>query len=201
MREFRHEYQNVILSLNEYLETNDFSGLRSYYNQSLKKMGVRLTKEKYALEDASRITNKELKSIIFNKLNCAQSKGVMVSFECRDVIQIDRAMVFPIVLIIGIILDNALDATIDQENGYLQMALVQNKENQIIMVKNSIIGTLPPLWKLKTKGFSTKGENRGLGLANLQTIINQQPEMILETTIGSNYFLQKIILTKGDCGD
>ncbi|WP_311736327.1 GHKL domain-containing protein [Lactiplantibacillus plantarum] len=53
---------------------------------------------------------------------------------------------------------------------------------------------LLPLWQLKKAGCSTKGDNRGLGLANLQEIIDKYPRVILETTYTNVVFLQKIII-------
>lgn len=36
LRTFRHNYQNVLLSLDEYLKTDDIKGLKEYYNKSIK---------------------------------------------------------------------------------------------------------------------------------------------------------------------
>lgn len=41
-------------------------------------------------------------------------------------------------------------------------------------------------------GFSTKGENRGLGLNNVKEIIDKYDEVILETDIETNYFIQVV---------
>ena len=39
-------------------------------------------------------------------------------------------------------------------------------------------------------GFSTKGKNRGLGLSNVKEIINKYEDIILETDIETNNFIQ-----------
>ena len=39
-------------------------------------------------------------------------------------------------------------------------------------------------------GFSTKGKNRGLGLSNVKEIISKYEDIILETDIETNNFIQ-----------
>ena len=62
----------------------------------------------------------------------------------------------------------------------------------MIIVKNSCSEDLPPLYQLEEKGYSTKGPNRGIGLSNLQEIM-EETDFLLETEIVDHYFIQKIV--------
>jgi len=57
------------------------------------------------------------------------------------------------------------------------------------LVAALIVGDLEEIYEV---GFSTKGENRGLGLNNVKEIIDKYDEVILETDIETNYFIQVV---------
>lgn len=194
MRKFRHDYQNVILALDEYLKTNDIDGLNEYYQHVLKPTSVRLSEQKYELEDISRVEDKAIKGIIFGKLSAAQSLGINVNFECSTMFKYSCMKRIDLIIALGIIIDNAMEATYKSDNRMLRVALFWTEKEQVIIVENTFKEKLLPLWQLKKAGCSTKGDNRGLGLANLQEIIDKYPRVILETTYTNVVFLQKIII-------
>ena len=48
--------------------------------------------------------------------------------------------------------------------------------------------------KIYDKGYSTKGENRGLGLYNLKSIVDKNPNMNLNTFINEGMFTQDLYI-------
>ncbi|MBU7465264.1 histidine kinase, partial [Lactiplantibacillus pentosus] len=63
-------------------------------------------------------------------------------------------------------------------------------------IQNNLFEQLPPLWQLKEVGYSTKGTNRGLGLNRLGTIVNRNENMILETRVLENRFVQRLTVAR-----
>lgn len=194
LRTFRHNYQNVLLSLDEYLKTDDIEGLKEYYNKSIKPISTRLNQKRYNLEDLSRINNKEIKSILFNKLYSAQLLDIDVSFESKSEITKLYTDTLDLTLALGIILDNAIDETKEQKHGQIQVGILYDGEEINFIVQNSLRQNDIPIWKMKQAGFSTKGTNRGVGLSNLDEIMNRNRNLMLETMKLDNYFLQKITI-------
>lgn len=203
MRRFRHDYQNVILSLDEYLQTADLDGLKAYYQTALKPAGARLTAEKYALEDLSRVQSKPIKSLLFNKLSAAQGRGIPVSFECRQPIEMVGIEPIAVVIMLGIILDNAIEAISPSKDGQLSVAIYSETGTVTLLVRNRLdpAQALPPLWQLKQAGFSTKGAQRGMGLSNLQRVVDTHPQVQLATTITDHHFLQRLTIVAGGADD
>ncbi|GEO46365.1 GHKL domain-containing protein [Companilactobacillus kimchii] len=198
LRKFRHEYQNTLLSFEEYLRTDDLEGLKKYYNTSIKPISVDLNQEKYKFEDIGRIGNKEIKGVVFNKLYAAQLDGIKVSFEAKNEIKDFYMDSLDLALAMGIIMDNAIEETRNQEHGTIQVGLIKSETEIVIIVQNSLRKNDIPVWKMKEAGFSSKGSKRGFGLKNLTEIINRNNRATLETMKLNNYFLQKItISTKG----
>lgn len=197
LRKFRHDYQNTLLSLDEYIKTDDIDGLKQYYDNSIKPISSKLNSEKYKLEDISRVGNKELKSILFNKLYSAQMAGIEVTFEARSPINDFYVDSLDLALALGIILDNAIEDTEKQSHGDILTGIMKDESSIMIIVQNSITEETPPVWKMKTPGYSTKGNNRGMGLANLTEIIDRNQNVTLETMKLNGYFLQKLNIKIG----
>nr|WP_276563262.1 GHKL domain-containing protein [Lysinibacillus xylanilyticus] len=97
---------------------------------------------------------------------------------------------------LGIILDNAIEAAEEIKNGYIRVAILHDKNLIKIIVANSCKQDIPKLFLLKRDGFSTKGENRGLGLGNLDQLLNKSKNIILETKIEKSVFTQILTINE-----
>ena len=93
----------------------------------------------------------------------------------------------------GIILDNALEELAFLGGGELNIGVKQNDTDIQLTVENSCRKNLPPLYELQSVGYSTKGSNRGLGLASLENCLLEFP-FLLRTQISSERFIQVIII-------
>lgn len=201
LRRFRHDYQNMMLSLNEYLKTDDLDGLRTYYQQNIAPITARVSKEKYRLEDLSRVRVKSVKSILFSKLSYAQSQGIDVRFDLTEPFEKVTVNELDLDIALGIMLDNAIEATNGHEQGKIMSAIFMEKTSTVFVIQNTVFDPLPPLWQLKETGYSTKGENRGIGLTNLSEIVSRNENMILETRLPGSVFIQRLTMKRGVSND
>lgn len=78
----------------------------------------------------------------------------------------------------------------------MKIAFINKKKSNIIVIINSCPEDTPPIYKLFEKGFSTKGENRGLGLNNMREIIGSYDNVCLDTLIENGEFIQNIEVFK-----
>ena len=97
---------------------------------------------------------------------------------------------------LGIILDNAIEATAGHYHGELMSAIFVTAHSTVFLVQNNVFDSLPPLWQLKEAGYSTKGQERGLGLSQLSAIVNRNENMILETRLLASAFVQRLTVKR-----
>ena len=97
--------------------------------------------------------------------------------------------------ILGIFLDNAIEATLETEQPQIGLNIIQDKAGVSIIISNSFRDNGVMLHNLKRKGFSTKAGHQGIGLWNAQKIISSYDNVLLETTMKCNYFTQHLELT------
>ncbi|MGE7949028.1 GHKL domain-containing protein [Lysinibacillus sp. NPDC093688] len=93
----------------------------------------------------------------------------------------------------GILLDNAIEAAQGVENGEVRMTFIRMGEIVLLVVSNTFDKKIAiKVHEIYQDGFSTKGENRGLGLANLRQITNDLHNVNLNTKISPPYFIQEV---------
>ena len=196
LRRFRHDYQNMLISIDEYLKTDDLEGLQEYYQKNLAPVSNRVLKEKYNLEDLSRVKVKSIKSILFSKLSYAQSQEIEVHFDLKEPLIDITVNELDLDIALGIMLDNAIEASVGHADGEIMSAIFIEKNSTVFLIQNNVFEQLPPLWKLKEAGYSTKGKNRGIGLNSLSKIVNRNENMILETRVLGAVFLQRLTVKR-----
>ncbi|MBF8807637.1 MAG: GHKL domain-containing protein [Enterococcus lacertideformus] len=122
-----------------------------------------------------------VKSIFASKLTLSQNKKLNTSFEAKDIITDININPVTLARMLGIILDNAIEAALDSEERVLMIAIYELNQSVYIIVTNSIDEVPKSIKLLEKNGFSTKGKNRGMGLSNLREMVNKLPNIYLDT--------------------
>jgi len=194
MRRFKHDYQNILVSLDDYIIEKDYDKLRKYYFDKIKMVSERIMKNDFCLENLSRVKIREIKSIIAAKLMLAQELGIEVSFEVKEDIEQIALDSVVFVRIIGILLDNAIEELVEIKQGKLIVGIFQENLSTVFIVQNTCRLDTPKVYQLKQAGFSTKGKGRGLGLSNLSELTQNYKNVSNEIHIMQDQFIQKFTI-------
>jgi two-component system sensor histidine kinase AgrC len=192
MRKFRHDYVNILSSMKGYIEQKDLSGLDEFFNKKILTMSNDISKKNYKLEVLQHIKITELKGILASKIIRAQELGTNVFIDIMESIEFINIDIIDLCRIIGILLDNAIEASLLCEEPSLKLGIINNKNSIIILIINSCQKETPPIYKMFESGFSTNGSNRGLGLSNLKEIISNYKHVSIDTSIKNEEFIQNL---------
>ncbi len=192
MRAFRHDYINIISSLVGYIENKDMDGLTKHFNDNIIPLSKGIESNNFKIGLLKNIKLPELKGVISSKIIRAQELEIDVFIDIMEPIEKIDMQIIDLCRIIGILLDNAEEAALKCAEPSLKVALVNRNNSVLIAVINNCPEDIPPIYKLFQRGFSTKGENRGLGLSNLKEIIKNYNNISLDTIIENGEFIQNI---------
>lgn len=192
LRSFRHDYINILRSLKLGIDTHDLPAIEQIYNQVLKDSGQALNQSKYDLGRLSNIHNDALKSVLSAKFLEAQSKGIEIDLEVPQEIKPQGMELLDFITIVSILADNAMEAAVETSHPVVSFAFLEQENRQIFIVENTIKEFSIYSDTIFKKGFSTKGENRGLGLSNVQNIISHYPNVSLRTISHDHSFRQEL---------
>ncbi|MEI5990226.1 hypothetical protein A5881_001719 [Enterococcus termitis] len=191
---FRHDYKNILMSMENFIVEKDIEGLNDYYHSVVKTSSQVIEQNNYKLEKLGNIQVRELKSIFASKLITAQEKGINTKVEVTEIVDKVNMDSVALVRVLGIFLDNAIEELEYLGSGLLSVALYQDEKAVHVILQNSCREDIPKLHQLKARGFSTKGEKRGNGLSNVQEIIAEANNLFLSTSIVDDLFTQKLVI-------
>ena len=197
LRKFKHDYSNIISTIGEYIDEDDMAGLKEFYYNDLVSEGKTVLEKDQSLSSLKHIGESPLKAIISSKIIAAKAKNIKIRVEITDDIPSIPMRILEICRIIGIFLDNAIEASMESEENFIHFAIINTETNIIFIIQNSCNDNVPPVHKLYEENFSTKGENRGLGLCTVMDIVNKtKGRASLNTTCKDNVFTQDLTVRK-----
>ena len=193
MQKSRHDYKNMILSIQDFVIEKRFDELGKYFKDEILKSENLERASKNIYMATKQIKNLPLKRLVNAILKEAISNGIKVEITIFEEIDIKSVMILDLCRIVGNLLDNAYDAAIESEEKIISLIMLKNENQFSITLCNSFDGDID-MSKVWRKGYSSKGKNRGQGLSIVKKLIEQHPNILLNTEIKNNLFVQDITI-------
>ncbi|MGH4124047.1 MAG: sensor histidine kinase [Clostridium sp.] len=198
-RKFKHDYMNMITSLNSYIENKDMTRLQQYFNLNIINMDKNINWNNSNIDKLKYIKIMGLKGLISSKLIKAITENIDIKVHIVEYIDYIFMDTLDLCRILGIFLDNAIEASIECEFPKIQLALIKKDDYISLIIENNFFGEAPKIHNIFKDGFSTKGSNRGIGLFNVKEIIDKKyPNVLLNTLIEDNMFINELWI-KNNC--
>lgn len=145
------------------------------------------------------ISISSVKSLLSAKIIEAEDKGLEVSLEIPDYITHSNISELDFLLLISVFFDNAIEAAQLSKRKTISITYFTMDEKQYFVIENSTLEEKVDITTIFGDGFSTKGQGRGIGLANVEKILEKYPLVILATK--SSAYLFSHVLTLPENGD
>lgn len=199
LRHFKHDYKNILISLEYCLDHDDLAGVKEIYQNAIVPTKSVISLELQIIGQLQNIGDPALKGILSNKLSLALSKKLKVTCEVPEQIFLDsRISQLDMVRILSCLIDNAIEAACESSNKLLSVAFFEHNNEQIIIIRNSTKEKMIPLQSLNKSGFTTKKTgDHGHGLTNIRCILNNYPFITLTTSSNEYVFQQEITIAGG----
>ena len=190
IRRFKHDYMNILATINGYLQENDLEQLKSYFNSRLLPTGRDLLDKDAVIARLSNIKVLEIKGLFYTKLVQAMNLRLNVTLELTEEISEIRMNLLVLSRILGIYLDNAMEAAADTPEKLFHVALVRRGEDLIFHIENSADDLPWSLDELAAPGFTTKENHSGLGLSTVAELLADCTRVSVCTACESGRFKQ-----------
>ncbi|MBC1605044.1 GHKL domain-containing protein [Listeria rocourtiae] len=192
MRVFRHDYVNILSGINGFITNSDMDGLSVYFRTKVIPMNSDMEVNISKLSTLQNLEVIELKGLFATKMIRAQELGVDAQVEVYKRIDEMNMDSLDLCRVAGILLDNAIEAVVDTDDPTIRVAIIQKKEAIVLIFANSLPENSPPIHQFFEEGFSTKGDNRGIGLSTLKNTLKKYPNVSLDTKITQHGFVQEL---------
>ena len=195
MQQFRHDYMNVLMSMEGYVLKSESQELKDFFSNKIKRTAERLYESgALELQNLKYIEIEEIKSILLVKLQKMISEGIGVEFEAREAIKTIPIDTIVMVRIIGILLDNAMEEARESQKKMVNVGMIKDGKDAIFYVSNSCREETVFTSNIGKKNYSTKGKDRGIGLYNLADFASKHDNLFVETKCENGRFIQIITI-------
>ena len=200
MRKFRHDYVNILSTMSDFIREDDMEGLNQYFHEEILPMQDSMQMNAIKINGIENLKVREIKGLLTTKILQAQEKNIRISIEVPETIEKIEMPIINLSRVIGILLDNAIEASEKiVDDPLIRIAFIKNEDDSVMfIVMNKCDTDMPRVHTLFQENFSTKGKNRGLGLSTLKELTDTTSNVLLDTTIDNNYFIQKVEILNTD---
>lgn len=196
IRGFRHDYINILTSLKLGIDNQDINAVKTVYNDVLRDSAKQFYDSKFDIAKLSNIKNDAIKSILSAKLLEAQNKGISVSVEIEEPVSNFRIELLDFITVLSILCDNAIEAAIETISPKLTVVFINNDDSLVLIIENSMKSEKVEVSHIFDRGHSSKGENRGIGLYNVNSVLEKYPKSTITTRSANHLFSQTIRFCK-----
>lgn len=194
-----HEYENVLnqTSENRHEMLNDLLILRSIADKNSSEFTRTLDGiiRQYDTKKFKKYTSLAklptgVKGMIYYKIafineNEINFDTVVNGVDYAKFEAMDKELYYKVCKILGILMDNAIDACVDSDKKKLVVSVYTETEDLCVEIDNSYSGIVDTD-EIKKKGYTTKGKNHGYGLTILNRIVDETKELEFEQSINDN---------------
>ena len=189
-RAFKHDYKNMLSTMAGFMLENRVEELRAYFVQQLQRPAYSKLEEMQAWQYLKNVQPIEIKGMLFEKVLSALGKGIQVQVEISANVNIVYAGLGDLIRILGIFLDNAIEE-VEQKKGTISVIIAKTDDRILFQIMNEYVSP-PDISKIFCKGYSTKGDGRGLGLYLVQSLVHKHEDIAHECKIENGMFIQKL---------
>lgn len=96
--------------------------------------------------------------------------------------------------ILGVFLDNAIEASMESKEKKLGIEAYVNEENEFKLILSNTYNNVIDKKRIGLERFSTKGNNRGRGLLLVKILVDKNEIFEIKNNIQENIYIQTIII-------
>ncbi|MGX6393479.1 sensor histidine kinase [Lactiplantibacillus pentosus] len=197
LRKFKHDYKNLMLSLQDSLTNGNSPEQTEYFKELIAQSAVETSLDSGKIVKVQHLGNETLRGLIVQKFLDAQAQGINLTVELNTENFVIHHELVDIIRIVGNLLDNAIEAT------------QATADKQIICAFNTLNGTKeisvrnPTNQKIDANkvfelGVSTKGAQRGFGLSNVHQLVVQHRNFFLDMNSQDNQVVMTLTVVEED---
>ena len=191
-KKFKNDFINIMQDMGGYIKYNDFAALKSYYGEIMQEYKSVNT---ISLLNPNTVNDSAIYNILCTKYYLAQKYKIEIEFKISMDFTKLKIKTYELTRILGILLDNAIEAAMECEDKHIYLCCVSEKNRDVIKISNTYNQNKEvDINKIFLKGYSTKDKNTGLGLWKVKQILLKHTNLDLYTHKEENVFMQELYI-------
>ena len=188
---FKHDFDNIISTLDGFIENNDMNGLKNYFIEV--KKDCKITSN-LAILNPRIINNPGIYSLLNNKYFKASNSNVTFDLEFFLDLNTLNINIYEFSRILGILIDNAIEEAQKCKEKMVKVIFRRENKNRraTIIIENTYSNKNVDTEKIFEKGISGKENHSGIGLWEVRHYVEKSKNLDLFTTKNNKFFIQEL---------
>ena len=189
-----HEFKNQLMVIRGYAQMKS-DKLLDYIDSITQ--DANKTHSSYLISQLNKFPEGGIKGLLYYKLSIMEDENIKYELDVQTGVRtklnsLSINMYKNITKILGVLLDNAIDASKKSKEKQIIISVLKDKSNVIFSISNSYKGKLN-LDKMGT-GFTTKGLGHGYGLRLVNDIIKETNSFKVTNEVKNKYYVSNLII-------
>lgn len=142
-----------------------------------------------------------LSGYLYYKFNIAAEQGVQIAYEVQEIERVEKISMKDLIEVLGILFDNAVEALVNNGKQKLKVCIYDDEDGRFVVEVLNESDRIPneEIAKFFKEGYSTKGEDRGIGLSRLRDLKKRYKAELLPANItidNINYLWFRMVFGK-----
>lgn len=192
VRVFRHDYQNILATMRIYIDKENVKDLKDYFYKTILHSAPVLSDDGFTLGRLHLLEDGAVKSLFYTKIVAILNHDIRLKLEITENVPVLPMDSITLCRILGILLDNALEASLVSAEKSLQITIVATDSSVLFSIANSTPPLPVPMAALLKRGYSSKEGHDGLGLATVKELLDSISCAELSTKYDGFVFCQTL---------
>lgn len=189
-----HEFKNQLMVIRGYAQMNS-PKLIEYLDSIVE--DVNKTHSSYLISQLNKFPDGGIKGLLYYKLSTMDDEKIKYEINVETGVKtklksLNINMYKSITKILGVLLDNAIDASKNTKSKKIIICVTKEKSNVVFSIHNTY-KTKPNISKIGT-GYTTKGKGHGYGVKLVKDIINSDKSFHMEKYLEDEYYVSKLYI-------
>ena len=182
--------------MQSYIESENTEELKKYFKKNILNNTDILSDDGFYLGKLYQLEDIAVKSLLYTKLIAIINREINLELEITDPIPILPIESLTLCRVLGILLDNAIEAAAESSEKEIRISIVSTETAVIFIITNSTLPLSIPVSRLFQKGYSSKERHEGIGLSTVIELLDPVPYANLSTRCENTIFCQNLEIQK-----